>query len=184
MTRGMNAQDVLKEWSDDARQVAEGIMKKYGEPDEAIPSELIWHNTGPWKRTIVHREGAEHRFPIPHADIVEQIVDYQVPVDKFSDLAAFDGSVVAARTLGELAARCHDEEANFLATNLAHDIITGKRSVEDARNHYVESMKAFRRNEKAPYMEKLLFEPQKGARDPDERRISDEELKQAAAAAR
>ncbi|WP_301663416.1 hypothetical protein [Methanoculleus frigidifontis] len=121
---------------------------------------------------------------MPHGDFVEQIVDYHVPVEKFGDLAAFDGSVVAVRTLGDMAARCHDEEANFLALNLAHDIVTGSRSVDDARNHYVGSMKAYRRGEAAPYMEKLNFTPQKGSADPDEELISREVLQAAATSGR
>ena len=39
-----------------------------------------------------------------------------------------------------IAARCDKEEPNFLAINLAHEIITGKRSVDEARAFYAESM--------------------------------------------
>ena len=43
-------------------------------------------------------------------------------------LAAYDGSVVVNRTNGEYQPRCDLEAANFLALNLAHEIILGKRS--------------------------------------------------------
>jgi hypothetical protein len=33
--------------------------------------------------------------------------------------------VIVERTKGELSARCEGEEANFLAINLAHQIVTG-----------------------------------------------------------
>jgi hypothetical protein len=55
-------------------------------------------------------------------------------------LLTYDGSVILERTKGELAARCDKEEANFLAINLAHDVATGKRSVNDARRFYADSI--------------------------------------------
>jgi hypothetical protein len=58
---------------------------------------------------------------------VESVIDYRVPPEQFSALAAFDGSVIAERTAGEVSARCHDEQANFLALNLMHDIVTGAK---------------------------------------------------------
>jgi hypothetical protein len=66
-----------------------------------------------------------HNFPAPHTDSVESFIDYRVPVQKFTPLAEFDGSVIAERTAGEVSARCHDEQANFLALNLRDDIVTG-----------------------------------------------------------
>jgi hypothetical protein len=40
-------------------------------------------NTGLWKRTIVYRDEVPHNFPKPHTDVLEQFVDYKVPVGKF-----------------------------------------------------------------------------------------------------
>jgi hypothetical protein len=34
----------------------------------------------------------------------------------------------------EVSAWCHDEEANFLALNLMHDIVAGAKDVEQARS--------------------------------------------------
>ncbi len=65
------------------------------------------------------------QFPAPHTDSVESFIDYRVAVQKFTPLAEFDSSVIAERTAGEVSARCHDEQANFLALNLMHDIVTG-----------------------------------------------------------
>lgn len=45
-------------------------------------------------------------------------------------------------TDGEIAARCDKEEANFLAINLADDVAKGRRTVDDARKFYAESMMA------------------------------------------
>jgi hypothetical protein len=166
----------IVDWSSEAKEIAQLIRDKYGDPDEVTDSMLIWHNNGPWKRTIVHRDPVPHQFPKPHLDGVQQFVDYDVPIDKYDDLAAFDGSVVAERTNGELSARCHDEEANFLALNLAHDIITGRKTVKEAREAYKQAMLDYRANKAVAYMEGLQFSPQFHTRDPDVRTLREEEL--------
>lgn len=94
-----------------------------------------------------------------HTDFIEQSVFYYVTPDKYTELAEFDGSVTCKRTPGMISAKCHDEEANFLAINLAHDINTNKKTVEEARNYYVQAMKDYRAKKDVPYMKALQFEP-------------------------
>jgi hypothetical protein len=114
------------------------MIEKYGQPDEVTAMRLVWHDNGPWKRTIVTKEETDHAFPMPHKDVLEQVIDYRVPTDKVDDLAKYDGSVIVERTKGELSARCDKEEANYLALNLANDVATGKKSPADAREQYAE----------------------------------------------
>src|SRR4029079_11433573 len=110
----------------------------------------------------------------------ESVIDYRVPVDKFTALAEFDGSVVVERTAGEVSARCHDEQANFLALNLMHDVVTGRKNVEEARNYYAKEFADYRRKKPTPYMDRLHFAPDNSAAaDPDVRLLSDEDLKEA-----
>jgi hypothetical protein len=85
-----------------------------------------------------------------------------------------------SRTRGLLSARCHDEEANHLAVNLAHDIVTGKATVVQARQSYVDTMLAFREHKPTPYMNELQFKPQARAGDPDTALVSTEQLDKAA----
>jgi hypothetical protein len=167
-------------WPEESREAAQLVIDKYGEPDEATETQLTWHKPGPWKRIVASRAFYEHNFPAPHIDSVESVIDYRVPPEKFADLAEFDGSVIAERTAGEVSARCHDEQANFLALNLMHDIVTGAKSVQQARDYYAREFADFRRKKPTPYMEKLRFTPAADdAADPDVRVLSDEELKQA-----
>lgn len=162
------ARNVIANWPAKPKEVAETIIAKYGEPKEITPTHLVWYNTGPWKRTVVHREEIPHEFPMHHTDIVEQFIDYRVPPSKFSELAEYDGSVVARRTEGELSARCDKEEMNLLAINLANDIATGKKSVKEAREFYAKTAMAFKKGQKSPYTEKLQFmHPTSGTADPD-----------------
>ena len=76
--------------------------------------------------------------------------------------------------------RCHDEQANFLALNLMHDIVTDSKSVEEARVYYAKEFADFRRKKPTPYMERLRFSPDdRSSADPDERLMSDEEMQRA-----
>lgn len=168
----------LQGWPVEARNAAQRLIKKYGEPDESCYSTLSWGRHGAWRRIVAYRESSKHNFPVPHVDLIECFIEFYVPPWKVSDLVRFDGSIVVYRTLGEISVRCHDEESNFLALNLAHDIIAGKRSVDDARKYFAQEFLNYRSMASAPYMNGLKFEPRHSA-DPDERILSDSELKRA-----
>ncbi len=172
----LGVKNIIVGWPADSREIAQNIINKYGEPDEATPSMLIWHNNGPWKRTVVYRDAVKHDFPFPHKDTVEQFVNYEVPMEKACELTAFNGSVVFYRTRGEISACSNDEQANILALNLAYDIIRDKKTFEQARYYYTKYMLDYRQHKPTPYMDRLLFIPGKKTADPDESTISEKEL--------
>ncbi|WP_426060074.1 hypothetical protein [Hymenobacter sp. B1770] len=145
-------------WPAMAKKSAEQTIEKYGLPNEALPSRLIWYNNAPWKRTICYRDEVPHNFPQPHSDVVENFIDYQVPPEKASELARFDGSVIVERTKGEVSARCDMEAANILALNMMHEIVTGRMTAEQAREKYSEQTAAYVMNRPAPYAEVLQFQ--------------------------
>ncbi len=157
----------ISAWPEASRKAADMMSAKHGPPTEVTDSYLIWGKTGPWKRTIISKEETPHEFPGPHTDVMEQFIDYKVPIDAFSKLAEYDGSVIAERTKGELSARCDMEGANFLALNLADEIINRKISVDEARSKYTEQIMLMKQGKPAPYTEKLLFTPGMNTRDPD-----------------
>ena len=180
-----NGSDTIQRWPKESREAAQLVLDKYGEPDEATDSQLVWRKCGEWKRIVATKAFHQHDFPAPHQDSVESFIDYRVPPEKFSDLAAFDGSVIVERTAGEVSARCHDEEANRLALNLMHDIVTAKKTVEEARDHYAKEFLDYRRGKPTPYMEKLHFAVANGdTADSDQRVLSDEDIERAEREAR
>jgi hypothetical protein len=155
-------------WPKASKEALKFMTEKYGPPAAMTQEMASWGKTGPWKRTIVFAKEYPHEFPMHHTDVMQQWIDYKAPVDKYDELAMYDGSVVLERTSGEMSARCEKEGANFLALNLAHEIATGKRSVDDARSYYGEQVKAMMSGKPAPYMEKLMFTvPTSGTGDPD-----------------
>ena len=161
--------DVIAGWPKEPRDSARRLIAYYGQPNEYSPSQLTWYETGDgWKRTVLSREEIPHAFPAQHNDFLEQFIDYRVPVEMFSKLAAYDGSVIAERTRGELSARCGGTAMNFVAINLAHDIITGKRTVGEARDEYTRLYEAHTRGEEPPYTRQFQFAVKSGnTRDPD-----------------
>jgi hypothetical protein len=159
--------EIVKTWPAVAREAAEATIAQYGPPNEASASRLIWNNNGPWRRTVVYAEEIDHLFPMPHKDVLEQYVPYRVPVEKFDELAAFDGSVLVNRTGGEMSARCAGEHGNILALNLADEIVRGKKDVPAARAAYAEAMKARQEGRPPEIMQRLMFEVHDGTTDPD-----------------
>jgi hypothetical protein len=167
-----DAGQIIADWPETARTAAQEMIEKYGPPAESTPSLLVWYDNAPWKRTIVYKEEVDHDFPMPHKDVMEQFINYDVPEDSFDDLAHYDGSVIVERTKGEISARCDKEGANFLAINLAHDIIQGNKSVEEARQAYVEAIQQFMAGNTPDIMKGFTFEvTTEDVGDPDETTI-------------
>jgi hypothetical protein len=154
-------------WDKKNIEALKKLTDKYGMPSTAGPDVVVWHHNGPWLQTTVYSGQLEHHFPIKHVDFLEQSIAYEVPADKFDELAEFDGSIIVDRTRGTIAARCDKEENNILALNLAHDVITGKKDVKQARDEYariaLQAVKAGPDAPKPPYMAKFQFEPQRTA---------------------
>lgn len=171
--------EIIESWPEDAREPAQLVIDKYGEPHEATESLLTWHKVGPWKRVVASRVVHLHNMPVPHWDAVESVIDYQVPVEFISPIVEFDGSVTVRRTAGEASAQCHDEEANTLALNLMHDIVTGKKTTQEARDYYAREFLDYRRKEPTPYMGELRFQPESNSGDPDKRLLPDDDLERA-----
>jgi hypothetical protein len=178
--RCASAEEVLGDWNDEQQSVVRGLMEKYGQPDEFTENLLIWRERDQWHEILASKNGDRHEFPFPHTDFVESSTRYRLPAGKACDLAEFDGSVSFRRTEGLISARCHDEEANFLALNLADDIVHGRRSVDEARQAYVDAMIDYRSGQQVPYMQRLHFPKEMDTTDPDTELITSQEMAQEA----
>ena len=157
----------LTSWPEASRMAAQEMTDKYGKPDVINENVLAWMNKGNWKMIHVSKMETKHSFPIEHTDMLEQSISYKVPVEKMSDLGKFDGSVTFDRTQGMMSARCDKEGNNLLALNLANDIVTGKKTVDQARKAYGDIVKEKMNGGNPEYMQKLTFSPQGSVGDPD-----------------
>ncbi|MDP8991482.1 MAG: hypothetical protein M3N31_00225 [Actinomycetota bacterium] len=174
------AERIIENWPNPPKKVAQQMLEKYGPPNEATPTKLFWYRNGPWKRTELTSDVVAHNFPAPHTDFLTQVIDYRVPPEKIQLISQFDGSIVVDRTKGEVAARCDAEAANMLGMNMVHEIATGKRSVDEARETTAQNTVAYTMGRNAPYCERLLFEvPSGGTEDLDETMIAGAVVQQA-----
>jgi hypothetical protein len=148
----------IDEWPPSPKEAVSRLVKKYGQPDEMTYTMVIWTTNGQWRKTEVFRDEVPHDFPMSHMDFLKQTINYRVPIDKYDDLAVFDGSLTIDRTKGTLSATCDKEELNFLAINLANEIVMGKITVAQAREKQAKIVSKFYRDESDPYLEGFIFQ--------------------------
>ncbi len=77
--------DELKSWPMSSQMAAKEMRDKYGMPDEATPTMLVWNNNGVWKRTIISNMENTHNFPKMHKDYMEQSISYKVSPEKYTE---------------------------------------------------------------------------------------------------
>lgn len=155
-------------WDQKHLEQVRKMSEKYGMPSDAGPNLVMWKDAGPFAHITISREAVMHNFPMPHPDFLKHTIRYRIPADKVSDLIASDGSLQVDRTGGLLSAKCDTEAHTVLGLNLAHDILTGEKTVQEAREAHAQIAMAEKQGRSHPYLEKLQFEPQsEEARDPD-----------------
>lgn len=158
----------IQDWPKPSQDAAQEMMGKYGPPAEATATMLTWQANGLWKRTIVSKTPVEHDFPIKHMDVLEQVVEYRMPLNFFEAVATFNGSVVPSRTRGELAAEGDREATNILALNLSDDIVQGRKTADQAREAMVSAARELEAGRMPDDAKELrISRPQGDLRDPD-----------------
>jgi hypothetical protein len=172
-----DVEKLSESWSTLSKEVLQTMMKFYGQPNEMTLSQATWYYNGPWKRTTVHKDGYVHDFPEPHVDMLEQVIDYHVPKEKVGDIGLLEGSLIIDRTKGEVAVHCDNEGANTLSLNMMHEVVSGERTPEEARQFIVNELPKYLKGESAPYAEAFQFDlPEKEQGEPDQREVFDDEL--------
>jgi len=164
-------------WLKEPKMVAKTMIEKYGLPDEETDTMLMWFNNGPWKYSRLENVELPHNFPMAHHDMLQQGIDWKVPSAMVDNLGAYDGSIIVERTRGEVSARCDKEEANFLAFNLAWDVVNKKRSITDARKFYGDTIMQMKASgldkDHKPYVSGFIVSPSiSSVGDPDIATIS------------
>ncbi|ACL62562.1 hypothetical protein [Methylobacterium nodulans] len=158
-----------QDWPAASRAAADAIVAKYGPPQEQTATLLIWYRNGPWIRTVVHKLGAEHDFPVKHQDVLEQSLPYKVPLNLYSAVATFNGSVIPDRTRGTLTAFGASEAENILSLNLARAVVRGEMNAEQARDAQVAAERDLANGKTPEIAAKLRIEQQQegDVTDPD-----------------
>jgi hypothetical protein len=161
---------VVLKWPEGARATAREMISKYGEPNRFSEGALVWIDNGPWRKTVVYRSAWPHFLGRRDTDYLEQTIAYRVPAEKIEELKRFDRRLEINESRGQLSARSESEPINFLALNLADEIVNGKRGVDDAREFMARTESLARSGKTSRYTQGFLFpnpaEPEDPVRAP------------------
>jgi hypothetical protein len=83
--------------------------------------------------------------------------DAKVPETKRAALRRFDARVAFDPETGELSAQSESERFNYLALNLADEIVNGKRTADQAKDFYLKTSRLAASGKSSPYMDGFLF---------------------------
>ena len=148
---------ILQNWPGRSRSAARALISRYGEPSRFDADSLAWDDNGPWRKTVVHRKAPRGAWSLHAGDVVEQSIAYAVPDDKVADLARFDRRVRFDKGSGTLSSLSESENRNYLAVNLADEIVGGKRSPAQARSFYRRTVDFAASGKSSAYLDGFVF---------------------------
>ncbi|MCR4294158.1 MAG: hypothetical protein NUW21_01385 [Elusimicrobia bacterium] len=141
----------LNTWYDSPRREAERLIELYGPPDDVAPALATWREREPFKRIAVHGDSPD--------TYLEHVIGYRAPPEALEALSRFGHGVRFNPENEELSARSNLDSLNYLALNLADEVVKGERTPEDADAFYVRTARFATFGKSAAYMERLRFEP-------------------------
>ena len=153
---------VIRNWAMAQQVTARAMIAKYGQPSRWNEAALTWTHNGPWEKTVVYRRWWPRFLGKRDKDCLEQAIAYRIPAEKVDELKRFDRRLSVDASHNLLSSRSESEPQNFLALNLADEIITEKRGVEEARDFYTKTEKLSRSGKSSAYMDGLLFPNRSG----------------------
>lgn len=147
---------LISNWPQESKSAALAMQAKYGPPDSSTNDQLTWLDQDPWAEIVVSRNGTPHVFPTQHMDVLAQSIYFNVDADRVDELHNFRGNIKVDHARGLLTANCRDEAMNFLALNLAHEILSGEKSAVESNRLLDE--KARGEDKSDDYMQDLQFD--------------------------
>lgn len=144
------------DWSNESLNM---MIDKYGPPDRIETGRVVWVDKGPWTRMAVWDDMQLRQFSMNMDDNIEDTLAYMVPDAKRDDVQNFGAKVKVSREGAELSSRSYSEERNFLALNLADEIVRGMKTPGEAKTFYVKTLQLAEAGKSSPYMKGLLFQP-------------------------
>jgi hypothetical protein len=134
------------------------MVDKYGPPDRIEIGRVVWLHKGPWKRIAVWDDMDLDEVSTFKDRNLEQTIAYVVPAGRRRDLEDFDARIKVSEDGAELSSRSYSEERNFLALNLADEVIRGAKTPEQAREFHAATLTLADAGKSSPYMKGLIFQ--------------------------
>ncbi len=151
------AQAVVSDWYVFPQLAALKLIEEYGPPDSIEPGRMAWYKRSPWQKIVVWNSRDYYRPVSDDIDCVEQTIPYAVPADKRAALESFSPRLRVSGDGSEISVRGSEEPLNLLALNLAHEIVRGLRTPEEARRFYERTWDLSRAGKSSAYMQELFF---------------------------
>lgn len=164
---GTTPESIILLWPTFSYRLARLMIARYGQPAEYSDHSLVWIDNAPWKRTVVYRVPPGDRPIAGEGGRLEQSAAYRVPENRVSDLGRFDPDIEADAKAGRLTAISDDESDNFLALNLADDVIRGRRSPKEAAEFRRKQARLRDSGKSSAYLTRLLFVPAGSSANPE-----------------
>lgn len=145
------AETIVADWPEPSRQTVLAMIETYGQPDLRDANSVAWLGLYRARKTAVHRSNS--------ADgMIEQTVYYRVPAEKVAEVTSFDPRITVDRRASEMTVRSESVRTNFLALNLAHEVASGFKTVEEARAFRDRQIQLAEAGKSSRYRDRLIFE--------------------------
>jgi hypothetical protein len=140
----------IRDWPERPRLAARALIEAYGEPDIFDKNSVSWVGNRPWDETVVRRLA-------PAGETVAQSIRYPVSLEQLAALRSLGGRLEFDASSGELTSYADAEGLNFLALNLADEIVARKRGPDQARALYRKTRELAEAGKSSPYTSGFLF---------------------------
>ena len=147
---------VVHLWAEPSATAARKLLAEYKLPDDVTLNHITWYDRGYWKRTVVWNQKPVYRS-LRDLYVMEQTIDYPLTTAQAAQLLAFRDCLTVDLANGELSSRSDREELNYLALNLADEIVRGSQTVAQARASYDRILSLAASGKVSPYLTGLLF---------------------------
>jgi hypothetical protein len=128
--------EILNTWQEKLKEGAFKLINKYGYPDEASASKLIWYNNGNWKRTIAHRDALRYLLSNNQPNFLEQTFEYMHSMGEMKLEGFNKENIYINRTNKEITVFGENEAVNLIALNILLDKVRGKHSIDKDKESY------------------------------------------------
>ena len=142
--------NIVRNWPERPRLAALAMIEKYGPPQIVDNDALSWVSNGPWDDTVVRRS----------ADLggsIQQSIHYPVTLPKLAVVKNIGGRIEYDSSSQQLSSTADVEGLNFLALNLADQVVSGKSSAGQAHDAYRRTRELTAAGKSSPLTSALLF---------------------------
>lgn len=125
---------MLPDWSHETKKAVAFMFQKYGLPTDVSDQSLTWYNNGIWKKTTVYKNPLSLSKPHAHIGMFEQV--FAFGKHAFISVEKIDENAKTDTLTGEITLLNESEELNYLTLNLVADIVSQRKTVQEAQNQY------------------------------------------------